>query len=468
MNKKIEILLLLITDFIAIGLTWFAYYYIRVDAGFVIYTIKPGLFLPGLVIYFYWFIIFLFVGMYRTWFAASRFDELSTLFKASFVGIFILFFLIFVDDTSSPDATSKSRFLIFIYWGFFLSFVGFGRLFIRSLQRNLLIKGFGRKNTLIVGFNQRANNLHDQIIRYRALGLDIVGYIATIPENIEKEYRGVKVLDSVENIGAVNELFGIKEVIIALDKHQEDVVMNVISKCDSNAVGIKILADLYELISGQARTSHIYGFPLIDIMPELMPEWEKKIKRLMDITISLIILILTAPITILTFIAIKLDTKGPIFYKQNRAGMNGREFNIIKFRSMKQDAEKLSGPVWSQKNDPRITRVGRVIRTVRIDEIPQMINILKGEMSLVGPRPERPFFVEKLSEEIPLYKKRLRVRPGVTGWAQVKHKYDESIEDVKTKLRYDLFYIENMSLRMDLKIIFRTVFVVLFGKGHFD
>jgi len=135
---------------------------------------------------------------------------------------------------------------------------------------------------------------------------------------------------------------------------------------------------------------------------------------------------------------------------------------------MRKDAEKLTGPVWSQKDDPRITGVGKIIRKVRIDEIPQMINVLTGEMSLVGPRPERPFFVEKLAGEIPYYKRRLKVRPGVTGWAQVKHKYDETIEDVKIKLRYDLFYIENMSLRMDFKIIFRTIFVVLFGKGHYN
>jgi exopolysaccharide biosynthesis polyprenyl glycosylphosphotransferase len=468
MNKKLEILFLLSTDFITISLTWFAYYYVRVEAGFISYAIRPALILPGIVIFLYWFLIFLFVGMYRTWFAASRFDELSTLFKASFVGIFLLFFLIFMDDISSPDATSKSRYLIFIYWGLFLFFVSSGRLSIRSIQRYLLIKGFGRKNTLIVGFNQRANNLHDQILRYRALGLDIVGYVATTPGDIGKQYREVKVIDEVENINVINEQLGVKEIIIALDSHQEDVVMNVISRCDTNTTGIKILADLYEIISGQARTSPIYGFPLIDIMPELMPEWEKKIKRLMDIIISLIILIVTLPINILTALAIKLDTRGPVFYKQSRAGMNGIEFNIIKFRSMKRDAEKYTGPVWSQKNDPRITRVGKVIRQVRIDEIPQMFNILKGEMSLVGPRPERPFFVEKLSEEIPIYKKRLKVRPGVTGWAQVKHKYDENIEDVKTKLRYDLFYIENMSLRLDLKIIFRTIFVVLFGKGHFN
>lgn len=468
MNKKIEILLLLVMDFIAINLTWYAYYYFRIESGWVPYVLKPALFIPGFVIYGYWFLIFLFVGMYRTWFAASRFDEMTTLFKASFFGVFVLFVLIFADDSSAPDASLKSRFLIFIYWGFFLLFVGGGRLFIRSLQKNLLIKGYGRKNALIVGFNSRANNLHDQIQHYKALGLDVAGYIATVPENISKSYNNTKVLGCIDDLPELVDQYNIRDIIIALEKHQEDVVMDVIAKCDTKNVGIKIVADLYEIISGQARTTTIYGFPLIDIMPELMPEWEKKIKRIMDIVIALIILIITLPVTLIISILIKLDTPGPILFKQDRAGLNGKEFFMYKFRSMRADAEKYSGPVWSQKNDPRITRIGRFIRKVRIDEIPQMINILKGEMSLVGPRPERPYFVEKLSEEIPLYKKRLKVRPGVTGWAQVKHKYDETIEDVKTKLRYDLFYIENMSLRMDLKIIFRTVFVVLFGKGHYS
>jgi exopolysaccharide biosynthesis polyprenyl glycosylphosphotransferase len=203
-------------------------------------------------------------------------------------------------------------------------------------------------------------------------------------------------------------------------------------------------------------------------MPQLMPEWEKKIKRLMDVVISILLIILTSPIVIITAIAIKRESKGPIFYKQERSGLDGKVFKIIKFRSMRADAEKLSGPVWSTKDDPRITKVGKFIRKVRIDEIPQMINVLKGEMSLVGPRPERPFFVEQLSKEIPFYKRRLKVRPGVTGWAQVKHKYDETVEDVKEKLRYDLFYIENMSLSNDFKILFRTIFVVLFGQGHFN
>ena len=199
-----------------------------------------------------------------------------------------------------------------------------------------------------------------------------------------------------------------------------------------------------------------------------MPEWEKKLKRLIDVFNSLIILIISFPVIISAAIAIKLESRGPVFFKQERSGMNGITFRIIKFRSMYEDAEKHTGPVWSSKDDPRVTRVGKIVRRVRIDELPQMINVLKGEMSIVGPRPERPFFVEKLSQEIPYYKRRLKVRPGITGWAQVKHKYDESVEDVKIKLRYDLFYIENMSLRMDFKIIMRTIFVVLFGQGHFN
>jgi exopolysaccharide biosynthesis polyprenyl glycosylphosphotransferase len=203
-------------------------------------------------------------------------------------------------------------------------------------------------------------------------------------------------------------------------------------------------------------------------MPELMPEWEKKLKRISDVTVSLLILIVTLPLNILVAILIKLDSRGPILFKQDRIGMNNKEFKIYKFRSMFLDAEKNTGPVWSKKDDPRVTRVGKILRQLRIDEIPQFFNVLKGEMSLVGPRPERPYFVEMLAEKLPYYKRRLKVRPGITGWAQVKHKYDESIEDVKVKLRYDLFYIENMSLRMDIKILARTILVVIFGKGHYS
>lgn len=467
MSKTTEKIFIILTDFITINLAFIIYFALRVQSGMFELVVMPEFFLPMLAIYFYWLIIFTFVGMYRTWFAASRFDELSTLFKSTFVGIFILFFVIFLDDYISGVASS-TRILIFIYWGLLLVLVGSGRMIIRSIQRNLLIKGFGRRAALIVGFNEKAFEVYETLLQHRGLGIDAEAFVAVNNDNIGKDYKGIKAETSIENLDELIAKYKIQEIIIALEKENHDVLIEVISKTEGKGIKLKIVPDLYEILSGQARTSQIYGMPLIDIMPELMPEWEKKLKRLSDILVAFVLLVINSPIILITAIAIKLDSKGPVFFKQERSGLNGKIFRMVKFRSMYQDAEKHTGPVWSQKNDPRITKVGRIIRKLRIDELPQMYNVLKGEMSLVGPRPERPFFVEKLSEQIPYYKRRLKVRPGITGWAQIKHKYDESIEDVKIKLRYDLFYIENMSIRMDMKILFRTIFVVLFGKGHYN
>ena len=467
MNKKTQKILILLSDIFFINLAWTAFFYIRIETGWFRILIMPEVFLPMMVIYFYWLIIFTFFGMYRIWFASSRFDEISTLFKTTFVGIFILFFLIFISDFLE-GVESSNRILIFIYWLFLFVFVSIGRLFIRSFQRALLIKGVGRKCAVIVGYNSKAHEVHDQILEHPALGLDVEAYIAINRENIGKTYKNVRVL------GALDELLDIvyktrsSQVIIALEKEDHDLLVEIISKLENKGIGLKIVPDLYEILSGQARTSQLYGIPLIDIMPELMPEWEKKLKRISDVIISFIILVSTLPLNIFTALLIKLDSKGPVLFRQERIGMNNKIFKIYKFRSMYKDAEKNTGPVWSRKDDPRVTRFGKIIRKLRVDEIPQMFNVLKGEMSLVGPRPERPYFVEQLSQQIPYYKRRLKVRPGITGWAQVKHKYDESIEDVKVKLRYDLFYIENMSLRMDIKILARTILVVLFGKGHYS
>ena len=219
----------------------------------------------------------------------------------------------------------------------------------------------------------KAKEVLDSISNAPALGIDIEAFVAVRNENIGKDHKGIKVEGTTDQLGEIIEKYNAKEIIIALEKEDHDVLVDVISKTEGKNLSLKIVPDLYEILSGQARTSQIYGMPLIDIMPELMPEWEKKLKRLMDILISLLLLFLSSPILIITAIAIKIDSKGPVLFKQERLGQNSKPFKVLKFRSMINDAEKYTGPVWSQKDDPRVTRMGKFVRRFRIDEIPQMI-----------------------------------------------------------------------------------------------
>lgn len=313
-----------------------------------------------------------------------------------------------------------------------------------------------------MGCNDRGKDLYKRLKRYPALGFEMVGFV----DKKNPAENGPLFLGKIKNLASIIDNYRINEVLIALDSKDHREIIRVISSCNSPNISLKIIPDLYDIISGQARTNQIYGLPLIEIFPDFMPPWEQAAKRAIDIVFSLFILIITLPISMIVAIAVKADSRGPIFYRQKRVGKGGKEFIINKFRSMVHRAEDRTGAVWAGKDDSRITRVGRVIRSLRVDEIPQFINVLDGDMSLVGPRPERSVFVKKLRKKIPLYERRLNVRPGITGWAQVKHKYDESLDDVRVKLRYDFFYLENMSLRMDFKILLNTIWVIISRKGH--
>jgi exopolysaccharide biosynthesis polyprenyl glycosylphosphotransferase len=460
-----EKLRLTLTDFLAVSLAWALYYWVRVRSGWMVASPQPDFWAPMIAIGLFWLIVFFFFGLYRSWHSQSRFDEFTLIFKSTTFGALFLFFAIFIDD-KGINTLQHSRLMIIAYWLLVVSCVGSGRFLLHTIHRRLLAAGIGLRNTIIVGWSEKSKELFDAVERYPALGHKVVGFVPIAPDEGAEAYKGIPVLESFESMPDIIDHYEVKDVLIALNSSEHDRLLNVIAACNGHAVSMKIIPDLYDIISGQARTNQIYGFPLIEIMPELMQPWEQAAKRAIDVVVACMTLLIGLPLWLLVAVAIRLDSKGPVFYAQERVGKDGKRFRIIKFRSMKADAEKTSGPVWANKRDPRVTRVGKILRKLRLDEIPQLINVLDGDMSLVGPRPERPFFVEQLSKDLPLYRRRLKVRPGVTGWAQVKHKYDESIEDVRKKVEYDLFYIENMSLRMDFKILLNTISVVLLGKGR--
>jgi len=455
-------------DYIALNAAFFWWAHLRSELGMFSLTQQPliGFYISNIVFAF-WFFFFLFLGLYGPWNANSRFDELMAVIKTVGLGVLAIFLLTFDIERDLDDPLPGSRMMLVSYWLIVSGCVGFMRLSLRTAQRMLLQHGIGLRRTLIVGWGPKARELFDKISRFPALGYRVLGFVETQPENGESsEHRGVPLLGELSRLGQLIAAERVEEVLIALEEEDNSSLMQIIAQTDGAPAQLKIVPDLYSIITGQARTNQIYGFPLIEILPQYMPAWERRIKRAIDIGVSLIILLIALPLLIFVALAIRIDTPGPIFYRQVRVGKDGKHFTIVKFRSMVQGAEKLTGPVWAGKDDNRITRAGRIIRKLRIDEIPQFNNVLRGEMSLVGPRPERPFFVEKLKQEIPLYTRRLKVQPGITGWAQIKGDYDQTVDDVKQKLQYDLFYLENMSLRMDFKILMHTAYVMLAGRGQ--
>ena len=457
-------LAIFIGDGIAFSLAWLVFYFLRVKSGLFESETRPELVLPMLVISMYWYVLFWIAGLYRPWWAKSRVDEFIAMAKAVTIGVLILFFLIFLDDAMSQDPSSP-RLRIVMYWFILLFVVGLQRMTLRSARRRMLIAGIGQRNTLVIGPPSKASELMDSIRTFPALGFRLTGYISTDP-NGDPHPTNVTHLGLLADLETVIQERSIEEIIITLDSSEHERLLEIIGRCSPFRVGIKIRPDLYDIVSGLARTNQLYGVPLIEVSPQLMAPWEQFLKRAIDLTVGLLVVLAGFPLMILIAAAQKLSSRGPIFYKQQRVGKDAEEFTIYKFRTMYVDAESRSGPQWAQKDDPRVTPLGRFLRKSHLDELPQVLNVLRGDMSLVGPRPERPFFVDQFLKEIPLYRRRLNVRPGITGWAQVRHTYDQSIEDVRAKLSYDLFYIENMSIRMDIKIIISTAYNMLSGKGH--
>jgi exopolysaccharide biosynthesis polyprenyl glycosylphosphotransferase len=409
----------------------------------------------------YWPVLFLLFGLYKSWYNCSRVDEFFQVLKSSFFGIVILSII----TLNLRGSLLLSIFMLTVYWILLYVFICAGRFGVRSLHRHLLVLGIGRKNTLIVGGGAMGEDLLKKIRGHPALGYEVIGFVDRNPNAAKNGLNGVPFLGTYEQISQLVSSSGVSDIIIAVESGSHQEILDIIDRCNGLPVNLKIVPDVYDIASGHIKTQEIIGFPLIDLLPEPMSPSQQLIKRAMDIVIASIVLLFFWPVWVVIAMLVRLDTKGNVFFSQDRVGKDGKVFTMIKFRSMVRDAEKRTGPIWAGEDDFRITRVGRVLRKFRLDEIPQFLNILKGEMSLVGPRPERSYFVEQFKHKMPLYTKRLKVRPGLTGWAQTRHKYDASLDDVREKLKYDLYYLRNMSLMLDLKIIIETVGVMIKGKG---
>jgi sugar transferase (PEP-CTERM system associated) len=326
------------------------------------------------------------------------------------------------------------------------------------------IPAFG-SSVLIVGTGELANAISNEIQQDPALGIQLRGFLADRDEDIGATINGRRVLGNWDDLESIITRHNVTHLVIAMSDRRGKLPVETLLNLKLAGISVEEGASLYEQITGKLPVDQLNPSYLVFSSGCRTTKATIIYQRAFSIIFSIIGLILSAPLMLLTAIAIKLESRGPVFFRQERVGKNGKIFKLIKFRSMSVDAEARSGPVWAQQNDPRVTRVGKFIRRTRIDELPQFINVLKGDMNFVGPRPERPFFVEQLRTVIPYYWQRHTIAPGLTGWAQVMYPYGATIEDSREKLKFDLFYIKNLSIFLDLSIIFQTIKIVLLGRG---
>ena len=384
-------------------------------------------------------------------------DEIATIFSGVSMGMLISIAVASLALKTSSGAYDYSRGMVVYSWLLTILFTLVFRGAQGRLQRALQFLGYGRTRVIVVGSGDPAVAVLQRISQTPRLGYDIVGLI---PYDGGRPVLGVPVKGSVENLAEVLARENVDEVIIALAGASDEDMLRIISRCDRSSLSIKVYPDLFQIMAGQMTMGELGGLPLLNIRDVALRGWRVTLKRAVDIMGSAAFLVLASPILLLIAVLIKLDSPGPVFFIQERMGLDGKRFGCIKFRSMRRDAERLG--TWTTKDDPRRTRLGSWMRARNVDEFPQFINVLLGDMSLVGPRPEQPRYVEEFRKRIPRYMERHREKAGITGWAQVNGlRGDTSIEE---RTQYDLWYIENWSVWLDFKILFQTVWRTFGGK----
>ncbi|MBZ0258696.1 sugar transferase [bacterium] len=389
--------------------------------------------------------------------AAHGIESLLILYTGTYISE-RLFWGLFPLQTPNPEEAAYQISRIILILNFFNSWLLSALWRMLYLYRRLRW-GYDRTRLLIVGAGPLGESVQRDIEQYSRLGHEVVGLV---DDDLEPGTNNAQVLGAMNDLAQLVEQEEIDEIIVTSRRATRQTMLEILTQCRSTGCKVYLLPELYEVAIGQVEIGQVAGIPLITVGMAPWSDWKRFVKRCFDIAFSLAALVLLFPIFFMTAIAITLDSRGPVFYRQTRVGRDGAHFRIIKFRTMRQDAETKTGPVLSGEEDPRVTRAGRILRRIHLDELPQLMNVLKGEMSLVGPRPERPHFVEQYREELPLYRLRESVCPGMTGLAQIHGFYNTPMEH---KLRYDLAYINNMTFLLDIKIIFNTVRVSLSGHG---
>jgi exopolysaccharide biosynthesis polyprenyl glycosylphosphotransferase len=400
---------------------------------------------------------------YRLSRSPSRLDEISRVFTVVSIGTMIT---MAIGAFVSRDF-DYSRAMLSIAWMLAIIFIVVARWVQYGVHSWLRARGVGKEGVLIVGTGEMAKAIRQRIDRAPQLGYRVVGFVrgpgsSPLPGSGDSP----EVLGAVEEIGDIVRQSRAAEVIVAEPSLSNREIMDIVSKCEKEHVNIKVFPDVFQIVASEAAIGDLDGLPMVSVRDTALRGWNLRIKRLTDIVISGAALILFSPLMLAIALLIKLTSpQSPVFYVQERVGLDGKHFQVIKFRSMRPDAEEESGPVWARKGDPRTTRLGAILRRFSLDEMPQFINVFLGEMSLVGPRPERPVFVEQFSQRVPRYVERHKEKAGLTGWAQIHGlRGNVSIEE---RTAYDLWYVENWTFWLDLKILLLTIVAIIKGENAY-